>query len=606
VELSTGEKVDRYTLVKPLGKGGQATVWEVIEERDEKKTLKALKLIDLTRLPANAVERARREAGVVEKLRDHPAIVHCHDLFDLPGQDMLGLVFDLVPGTSLAYLMQDPRMTVPHRVAVLRQVGLALAHVHSCKLVHRDIKPGNVIVTEGFWNEPEQPGNVKLVDFGIVAPTADQRRITAEYHPVGTAPYLAPELLLPSQWQSAAESYTQDIFAFGVMAFELLAGGHPTGLPIRSDRLEFARVYRTFADGKKPWPVSNIQHTLGPIFHRCLVLDPNLRIASGSELAAALRLDVAPHSSPRVSSPSLPTTDPGTAATNAHNTNAYSQALPGPSLGAGYLPTPQRPAYQPPQPSYHAPQAAQTPLPAQPAPQFYAPQPSYAPPQQPQTSPSSSKPSFMLIAAGLIALGLVAFVSWQLGRSESSANGTLPTNSFPPTRSNSQTPSPAAIEAKPCCPAEGRCKSDWPCAPGDCKAPLPDRWYVLRLTGVAGKTAIDFGKPDNFSEDYAGSHPNAEVCVKRAGSSDPATCTSLKKIAASEKGAASVRVSTADLETGGLEIWVKENGTMIQRGYTGIPKDGGFLITTLCIGIRLFLGPKETSPIIIRGFLDPG
>jgi eukaryotic-like serine/threonine-protein kinase len=153
VEFRPDTKVNRYRLVEPLGKGGQGTVWKVIDPLDS--SLKAVKLIDLARLPATAVDRARREAKAVMELRDHPAIVPCHVLFDLPGEDVLGLVFDLVRGTALSELMLDPRMTMEHRFAVLRHIASALAHVHSRGLVHRDVKPSNALVTDTFWRAPD-------------------------------------------------------------------------------------------------------------------------------------------------------------------------------------------------------------------------------------------------------------------------------------------------------------------------------------------------------------------------------------------------------------------------------------------------------------------
>lgn len=577
MEFRAGEKVDRYTLVEGLGKGGQGTVWKVIDQLDH--ALKAVKFIDLARLPPTAIERARREAKAVTELRDHPAIVPCHVLFDLPGKDLLGLVFDLVQGTALANLMNDPRMTAQHRGAMLRQIASALAHVHSRGLVHRDIKPANVIVTEAFWTAPDQPGNIKLVDFGIVAPVNDSKRITAEHHPVGTAPYLAPELLLPARWQSPPESFTQDIFAFGVLGFELLSGKHPAGLPLLAKRPEFAEVYRGADEGLMRWPTFDLGNPFASVLQRCLVLNPNLRIASGLELAVILGMDAPPRSGPRAAArpaqqqaamtPGLPSTD----------SHVYPPRSPiAASTSAEYGLPPQQPAYR----SYRENES----LPA----------------------PPVKKRATLQIAAALMVLALVAFGFWQFGRSSAASNGNVATNDLPSPRPQSTANSPSAQEEKPCCPGTGGCKTEWPCGPGKCDARMPNRWYYLRLTGVAGKTASDFGKFDSFSDDYAGSHPRARVCVRRANTAEQATCSLLTDIAATNTGDRKKRahVSTADINNGGLEIWVEEDGAQLVRGQTGQPDKGPFLITGLCDGIKLYLGSKTTSPIRIGAYLDPG
>ncbi len=576
MEFRAGENVDKYTLVEGLGKGGQGTVWKVIDQLD--RSLKAVKFIDLAQLPTTAVERARREAKAVTELRDHPAIVPCHVLFDLPGKDLLGLVFDLVPGTALAHLMNDPRMTPQHRVAVLRQIASALAHVHSRGLVHRDIKPANVIVTEAFWSAPDEPGTIKLVDFGIVAPVNDAKRITVEHHPVGTAPYLAPELLLPSRWPSPPESFTQDIFAFGVLGFDLLSGMHPTGLPILAKRPTFANAYQAADEGRLRWPTYPLNHALAPILQRCLVLDPNLRIASGTELAVALGLETPPRSAPRAPAPSAPqlapTADPRWAPTASHVDLRSSSAA---STAMGYGPAQQRQARR----AYRE--------------------------HEPVPAPPLEKRTHWIVAA-LAVLVLVAVVFWQLGRSGATPDGNTVTNTFPSPRADSAPNSTSSLEEKPCCPPSGGCKTEWPCGPGKCDARMPNRWYYLRLTGVAGHAASDLGKFDSFSDDYAASHPRARVCVRRANTAEQATCSLLTDIAATNSGDRKKRahVSTADINNGGLEIWVEENGVSLVRGQTGQPDKGPFLITGLCDGIKLYLGSKATSPIRIGAYLDPG
>lgn len=583
MELLPGNKVFRYTLVERLGKGGQGAVWKVIDPDD--KSLKALKLVDLAALRGTAAERARHEAKAVRDLSGHPAIVPCHVLFDLP--EALGLVFDLVRGPALSDVMRDPRMTREHRIAVLGQLASALAHVHARGLVHRDIKPSNILLTEAFWGAPDAPGSVKLVDFGIVAPASgNTKRITVEGRPVGTAPYLAPEILSRSASDPPPpEGFTQDVFAFGVLGFELFVGAHPTGLSLVERRSSFAEAYRLAEAGRGAWPPPGLDWQIAPVLTRCLALDPAQRIPNGGELARLLGVDA-----PRASRPSLKSA-PNTATTASHTPPTDLPVAPRSSAGAYTTP---HEAPSPNRPRTRAPLASRPP------------EEDWAPPP-PRRSSSQTLP---WIVAGFSLLCLVGFVSWQLGRSGSTLEGAAATNprSSPSPRPDTTTDARAAYVPMPCCGSSGACKSDWACGPGDCGAGMPDRWYRLRISGVDAQTPADEGRLDSFSDDYSRSHPRARICVKRLGANEPSSCSLLTDVAATKKGDGRnrARVSTADLEGGGLEIWVEENGMTLARGRTGVPVGGGFLITALCDGIKLYLGPKETSPIRVWAYLDPG
>src|SRR4051812_35361902 len=136
MQLRAGLRVDRYILVELLGRGGQGAVWKAVDPLDA--AVRALKLIFLEGLDAGAAERARREARAVAKA-EHPALVPCRALFEDPAEGIVGLVFDFVPGQSLADAA--PRMSPEHRRAALLQIAVALGHVHGIGLLHRDLKP---------------------------------------------------------------------------------------------------------------------------------------------------------------------------------------------------------------------------------------------------------------------------------------------------------------------------------------------------------------------------------------------------------------------------------------------------------------------------------
>src|SRR5262249_20993185 len=140
---------DRYTLIEPLGQGGQGSVWRAFDKNTGEE--RALKIADLRDHDPGAAERARREINL-GKEAVHPALVKCHSLLEIPAADnLLVLVFDFVPATPLANVLDDPQLGRWHKLAALRHIAGALAHLHRVGVVHRDLKPENVLVTPVFW-----------------------------------------------------------------------------------------------------------------------------------------------------------------------------------------------------------------------------------------------------------------------------------------------------------------------------------------------------------------------------------------------------------------------------------------------------------------------
>ena len=165
MELKPGDRVDRYLLVELLGEGGQGSVWRA-EDPMLPGQPRAVKLLRLETVRPTDAERVRLEARGLAKL-EHPSLVSCHTLFEDMKLGVLGMVLDFVDGRSLGAALNDSRLTDRHRVKALGHVAEALAYVHRAGHVHRDLKLDNVLVTQDFWANPEEPKNVKLVDFGI-------------------------------------------------------------------------------------------------------------------------------------------------------------------------------------------------------------------------------------------------------------------------------------------------------------------------------------------------------------------------------------------------------------------------------------------------------
>ena len=163
--------------------------------------------------PDDGPQRFDREARVGASL-NHPNLVSIFDTVEDEGGTLI--VMEYVPGEALSHLAGDGPMEPERALPILRGVAEALDHVHAEGVVHRDVKPGNVLVRDD--------GVVKLADLGIARQT-DQTQITREGQVVGTLPYMAPE----RRARPGAGGPESDVFALAALAYELLSGDVPKG-----------------------------------------------------------------------------------------------------------------------------------------------------------------------------------------------------------------------------------------------------------------------------------------------------------------------------------------------------------------------------------------
>ena len=259
---------NRYRVESRIAAGGMSTVYRGRDIRLDRPV--ALKVMD----PRYATDqqflaRFQREARAIARLKD-PGLVAIYD----QGNDASHpfLVMELIEGGTLRELLRERGPMPPHAVAaVLRPVLSGLGVAHRAGLVHRDVKPENVLISND--------GEVKLVDFGLVRATAEAG-ITSASVILGTAAYLSPEQVAGIETDPGT-----DVYAAGVMAFELLTGTTPfTGdnaLTVANQRLE--------RDVPPPSSmIDGVPVQLDAFIARATARDPARRFADAAEMGAAL------------------------------------------------------------------------------------------------------------------------------------------------------------------------------------------------------------------------------------------------------------------------------------------------------------------------------
>lgn len=284
MSLAPGATVDRYRLLAPAGEGGQGTVWRA-EDPLKHGSLVALKLLPISAAPPASMERFRREARVLARL-SHPSLPRCHALFEDLKHDVVGIALDFIDGSPLSVLVTSERLGPALRARVLAHLAAALAYIHESGLVHRDVKPQNVMIADRFFDRPDDPEGVKLVDFGIAAEPHNPNPLTVRGSVMGTVEYLAPELLDRGHWQPPADGPERDVFALGVLAHELLLGKHPTGVPADAALGDYLVAYRQHANTVFP---EGIEGDPFEAFYRgTLALRSADRAPNGSAVVALL------------------------------------------------------------------------------------------------------------------------------------------------------------------------------------------------------------------------------------------------------------------------------------------------------------------------------
>jgi len=258
----------RYELARFLAGGSMGEVWLANDKRMQRTVAVKVLRPEYARDPT-AVERFRTEARLAARLA-HPGIARVHDVDDGVAADVPPwIVQEYVPGKPLSELLAAGGRLEPRRVAdLVAQAAEAVHAAHEAGVVHRDLTPGNLLVTAD--------GVVKITDFGI-ARAAGQVPLTATGHVLGAAAYLSPE-----QVQGRPASPASDVYTLGVVLHECLAGSRPfTGATL----IDVARAHLE----QEPPPLpSTVPDGLRIVTVAAMAKDPADRPSSAAELAAHL------------------------------------------------------------------------------------------------------------------------------------------------------------------------------------------------------------------------------------------------------------------------------------------------------------------------------
>ncbi|MBL8268519.1 serine/threonine-protein kinase, partial [Steroidobacter sp.] len=276
-----GNQVGPYRLVRELGRGGMGSVWLAERADGSFKRTVALKLPHVTWIGGLA-ERMARERDILAGL-EHPNIARLYDA----GVDDLGRPFmamEYVEGQTIDRYCAQHELSVAQILQLILQVARAVAHAHARLVVHRDLKPSNVLVTV--------EGSVRLLDFGVAKLLENQPGEQTQF----AVRAFTPEYAAPEQIKGEAIGTATDVYALGVVSYQLLTGALPypakqtTAGQLERAITEFDAPLASDATKDRP-PSRHLRGDLDAILNRALKKDPAQRYAS----ADAFALDIEHH-----------------------------------------------------------------------------------------------------------------------------------------------------------------------------------------------------------------------------------------------------------------------------------------------------------------------
>src|SRR6201993_1649042 len=306
-----GTAFGRYRLIELLGRGGMGEVWRAHDTDTDR-------IVAIKVLPAHFSDnedfkqRFRREAHAAARLNT-PHVIPIHNYGEIDGR--LYVDMRLIEGSDLQAVLADGPIEPARAARIIGQVAVALHAAHKVGLIHRDVKPSNILHDEDDF--------AYLIDFGI-ARAADETRLTKSGNTIGTFAYIAPERL-----GTRTEDARADIYSLACVLYECLTGHPPF------DEATMAQLVAAHLHTPPPQPSTsqpNLPAQIDPVIAKGMAKDPDNRYATTVELSDAARDAI-----------TVPTRIPHTAATALDST----QAATGPTLLADRLPPPPPPASEP-------------------------------------------------------------------------------------------------------------------------------------------------------------------------------------------------------------------------------------------------------------------
>lgn len=274
-EPMIGRLIGSYQIVSRLGKGGMGEVYLAEDGRLGRKV--ALKFLSNEFLEDDWAKRQLLKEAQAAATLDHPNICSVYGIEEVDRRSFI--VMQYINGETLAELIRKKSISPQQIPELARQIASALAEAHSHGIIHRDMKPGNIMVTPA--------GQVKVLDFGLAKTVhqgtgrGDDSQSTQTGVLAGTVAYMSPE-----QLRGEKLDFSTDIFSLGVVLFELVAGEKPFARMSQAETISAILTGATPDLGSRPHPSQ-----LGHIIHKCLEKDRDKRYQSANELLNDLALE---------------------------------------------------------------------------------------------------------------------------------------------------------------------------------------------------------------------------------------------------------------------------------------------------------------------------
>ena len=261
--IEAGSQIDSYRIDAPVARSGMASIFRATDLRDNRVVALKIPHPDMEADPI-LFDRFQREAGIGEKL-DHPKVMR---VYGGEKRSRIYMVMEWCQGRLLRQILDEGRISHDRAIRIAMGILDALDYIHSNGVVHRDLKPENIMVDE--------EDNIKLIDFGIASDSAARRLTYANF----TATLGTPDYISPEQVKGKRGDGRSDIYAVGVILYEMLSGklpfSGPSPLAAMNDRLLNHPTPPCVAD-------PSISPQMQEILYRALERDPRNRYANAHD-----------------------------------------------------------------------------------------------------------------------------------------------------------------------------------------------------------------------------------------------------------------------------------------------------------------------------------